>query len=27
MIRFGLKDIRELYLSDVEWLRRRPLLP
>lgn len=27
MIRFGLKDIRQLYLSDVEWLRRRPLLP
>jgi phenylalanyl-tRNA synthetase alpha chain len=27
MVRFGLKDIRDLYLSDVEWLRKRPLLP
>jgi phenylalanyl-tRNA synthetase alpha chain len=27
MVRFGLKDIRELYVSDIEWLRRRPLLP
>jgi phenylalanyl-tRNA synthetase alpha chain len=27
MVRFGLKDIRDLYVSDLEWLRRRPLLP
>lgn len=27
MVRFGLKDIRELYLPDIEWLRHRPLLP
>jgi len=27
MVRFGLKDIRQLYLSDIDWLRHRPLLP
>jgi phenylalanyl-tRNA synthetase alpha chain len=27
MVRFGLKDIRELYVSDIDWLRHRPLLP
>ncbi|HEX9709606.1 MAG TPA: phenylalanine--tRNA ligase subunit alpha [Candidatus Thermoplasmatota archaeon] len=27
MVRFGLKDIRDLYLSDLDWLRKRPLLP
>jgi phenylalanyl-tRNA synthetase alpha chain len=27
MIRFGLTDIRDLYLSDIDWLRKRPLLP
>jgi phenylalanyl-tRNA synthetase alpha chain len=27
MVRFGLKDIRELYVSDLDWLRKRPLLP
>lgn len=25
MMRFGLKDIRELYVSDVDWLRQAPL--
>lgn len=24
MMRLGLKDIRELYMSDIEWLRRMP---
>lgn len=27
MVRFGLKDIRQLYVSDLDWLRHRPLLP
>jgi phenylalanyl-tRNA synthetase alpha chain len=27
MVRYGLKDIRELYVPDIEWLRKRPLLP
>ena len=26
MLKFGLKDIRELYISDIEWLRRKPLI-
>lgn len=26
MVRLGLKDIRELYLPDIDWLRHRPLL-
>ena len=26
MLKFGLKDIRELYISDLEWLRRKPLI-
>ncbi len=26
MMRFGLKDIRDLYVSDLEWLRGHPLL-
>lgn len=27
MVRFGIKDIRDLYMSDLDWLRKRPLLP
>jgi phenylalanyl-tRNA synthetase alpha chain len=27
MVRYGLKDIRDLYMSDLDWLRKRPLLP
>jgi len=26
MLRFGLSDIRELYISDLEWLRKTPLI-
>lgn len=26
MLRYGLKDIRSLYISDLEWLRKTPLL-
>jgi phenylalanyl-tRNA synthetase alpha chain len=26
MLRYGLKDIRSLYVSDLEWLRKTPLL-
>jgi phenylalanyl-tRNA synthetase alpha chain len=26
MLRFGLTDIRQIYISDLEWLRRQPLL-
>ncbi|MGQ0535181.1 MAG: phenylalanine--tRNA ligase subunit alpha [Methanobacteriota archaeon] len=26
MMRLGLKDIRDLYVSDIDWLRRQPLL-
>ena len=26
MLKFGLKDIRELYISDLEWLRKKPLI-
>jgi phenylalanyl-tRNA synthetase alpha chain len=26
MRRFGLSDIRQLYISDIEWLRKQPLL-
>jgi len=26
MLRFGLKDIRDLYISDLGWLRKKPLL-
>ncbi|RLF54321.1 MAG: phenylalanine--tRNA ligase subunit alpha [Thermoplasmata archaeon] len=26
MIRYGLKDIRQLYISDLEWLRKVPIL-
>lgn len=27
MVRYGLKDIRDLYVPDLDWLRKRPLLP
>lgn len=27
MVRYGLKDIRDLYMPDIDWLRHRPLLP
>ena len=26
MMRLGLKDIRDLYISDVQWLRETPVL-
>ncbi len=26
MLKFGLRDIRKLYISDLEWLRRKPLV-
>ncbi|MFA5103485.1 MAG: hypothetical protein WC525_10090 [Candidatus Thermoplasmatota archaeon] len=26
MLRYGLTDIRSLYISDLEWLRKTPLL-
>ncbi|HEX2021186.1 MAG TPA: phenylalanine--tRNA ligase subunit alpha, partial [Candidatus Thermoplasmatota archaeon] len=26
MLKFGLKDLRELYVSDVEWLRNAPIV-
>jgi phenylalanyl-tRNA synthetase alpha chain len=26
MMKLGLKDLRELYISDVEWLRNAPLI-
>ncbi len=26
MMKFGLKDIRELYISDLDWLRKKPLI-
>jgi len=26
MLRFGLKDIRDLYISDLGWLRKKPLI-
>jgi len=26
MMRFGLKDIRDLYISDLDWLHKKPLL-
>jgi phenylalanyl-tRNA synthetase alpha chain len=26
MLRLGLKDIRKLYISDIDWLRNAPLL-
>jgi phenylalanyl-tRNA synthetase alpha chain len=26
MLRFGLKDIRDLYISDLAWLRKQPLI-
>jgi len=25
MLRFGLKDIRDLYLADIDWLKGAPL--
>ncbi len=26
MLKFGLKDIRDLYISDLGWLRKKPLI-
>jgi phenylalanyl-tRNA synthetase alpha chain len=26
MLRLGLKDLRELYQSDIDWLRKSPVL-
>ncbi|MBN1280348.1 MAG: hypothetical protein JXA00_01725 [Candidatus Thermoplasmatota archaeon] len=26
MLRYGLTDIRSLYISDIDWLRKTPLL-